>query len=122
MILSRLIYYFETFKDAESYYATLAHELTHWTRHPSRLNRSFGRKRFGDEGYAMEELVAELGAAFLCADLGLPPEPREDHAPISAVAEGAEERQAGDLHRRFARQRAADFIAAFAAPAQQEAA
>jgi antirestriction protein ArdC len=50
--------FFETFRDAESYYATLAHELTHWTRHPSRLDRSFGRKRFGDEGYAMEELVA----------------------------------------------------------------
>jgi len=71
---------FETFMGAESYYATLAHELTHWTRHPSRLDRSFGRKRFGDEGYAMEELVAELGAAFLCADLELTPELREEHA------------------------------------------
>ena len=58
---------FEAFRDAESYYATLAHECTHWTRHPTRLDRDFGRKRFGDEGYAMEELVAELGAAFLCA-------------------------------------------------------
>lgn len=46
----------------------------------SRLNREFGRKRFGDEGYAREELVAELGSAFLAADLGLAPEPREDHA------------------------------------------
>ncbi|GEM_PF-4075419 len=36
---------FETFKDAESYYATLAHETTHWTRHEKRLNREFGRKR-----------------------------------------------------------------------------
>jgi antirestriction protein ArdC len=44
--------FFETFRDAESYYATLAHELTHWTRHPSRLDRDFGRMRFGDEGYA----------------------------------------------------------------------
>lgn len=70
----------ETFRDAESHAATLAHELTHWTRHPSRLNRDFGRKRFGDEGYAMEELVAELGAAFLCADLDITPELREDHA------------------------------------------
>ena len=58
----------------------LAHEMTHWTRHESRLNRDFGRKRFGDQGYAMEELVAEIGAAFLCADLGLTPEPRDDHA------------------------------------------
>lgn len=72
--------HFETFRDAESYYATLAHEMTHWTRHPSRLDRDFGRKRWGDEGYAAEELVAELGSAFLAADLGLVPEPREDHA------------------------------------------
>lgn len=71
---------FETFRDAESHTATLAHELTHWTRHPSRLDRSYGRKRFGDEGYAMEELVAELGSAFLCADLAITPEVREDHA------------------------------------------
>lgn len=70
----------DIFRDAESYYATLAHEVTHWTRHESRLNREFGRKRFGDEGYAMEELVAELGSAFLCADLALTPEVREDHA------------------------------------------
>ena len=71
---------FETFRDAESYYATLGHECCHWTRHEKRLNREFGRKRWGDEGYAAEELVAELGSAFLCADLGLTPEPRPDHA------------------------------------------
>lgn len=72
------------FRDAISYYATLAHECTHWTRHERRLNRDFGRKRFGDEGYAVEELVAELGAAFLSADLGLTPEVREDHAAYIA--------------------------------------
>ncbi len=71
---------FETFRDAESHAATLAHELTHWTRHKSRLNRTLGRKKWGDAGYAMEELVAELGAAFLCADLGITPEVHEDHA------------------------------------------
>ena len=71
---------FESFQDAESYYSTLAHETTHWTRHPSRLDRSFGRKRWGDEGYAREELVAELGSAFLSADLGLTPEIRDDHS------------------------------------------
>jgi antirestriction protein ArdC len=71
---------FETFRDAESHAATLAHELTHFTRHPSRLDRDLGRKRFGDAGYAMEELVAELGSAFLCADLQITPEIREDHA------------------------------------------
>ena len=50
-----------TFRDAESYYATLAHEMTHWTRHSSRLDRDLGRKRFADAGYAMEELVALSG-------------------------------------------------------------
>ena len=75
---------FETFRDAESYYATLAHECTHWTRHETRLSRDFGRKQFGDAGYAREELVAELGAAFLCADLGITPEDREDHAAYIA--------------------------------------
>ncbi|MGH7085660.1 MAG: ArdC family protein, partial [Acetobacteraceae bacterium] len=64
---------FETFRDAESYAATLAHELTHWTKHETRLARDLGRTRFGDEGYAREELVAELGAAFLSADLGIAP-------------------------------------------------
>ena len=75
--------------------------LTHWTRHKTRLDRDFGRKRFGDEGYAMEELVAELGAAFLCADLELTPEVREDHASYVAILAGrAEEGQARDLYRR----------------------
>jgi len=74
----------EAFRDAESYYATLAHELTHWTGHETRLPRDFGGKRFGSEGYALEELVAELGAAFLCADLELALEAREDHASYIA--------------------------------------
>ena len=75
---------FECFEDPEGYYATLAHECTHWTRHPTRLDRDFGRKRWGDDGYAREELVAELGAAFLCADLGLELQPRPDHASYIA--------------------------------------
>ena len=72
--------FLECFAEAEGYYATLAHEMTHWTRHASRLNRDFGRKRWGDAGYAQEELVAELGSAFLCAELGITPEVRADHA------------------------------------------
>lgn len=75
---------FEAFRDAHGYYATRGHETVHWTRHPTRLDRSFGRERWGDEGYAREELVAELGAAFLAADLGLALEPREDHAAYLA--------------------------------------
>jgi antirestriction protein ArdC len=76
---------FEAFRDAESYYATMAHELTHWTKHPSRLDRDCGRKSWGDAGYAAEELVAELGSAFLCADIELHQEPREDNAAYIAT-------------------------------------
>ena len=54
------------FPDSASFYATALHELVHWTGHPKRLHRDLSG-RFGDESYAMEELVAELGAAFLCA-------------------------------------------------------
>ncbi len=75
---------YETFCDIESHAATLAHELTHWTRHKSRLDRDLGRKKYGDAGYAMEELVAELGSAFLCADLKITPEIRDDHASYIA--------------------------------------
>jgi antirestriction protein ArdC len=71
---------FESFYDAYGYYATLAHEITHWTKHPSRLDRDFGRKKHGDEGYAKEELVAELGACFQGADLGFEPITKEEHA------------------------------------------
>lgn len=63
----------------EAYYATLLHELTHWTAPASRCNRELG-KRFGDAAYAAEELIAELGAAFLCADLSVSNVPRPDHA------------------------------------------
>ncbi|MBW7909907.1 MAG: DUF1738 domain-containing protein [Alphaproteobacteria bacterium] len=75
---------FEAFKDRESYYATILHELIHATSHKSRLDRSFNAKRFGDNGYAREELVAELGAAFLSADLGITLEIRDDHAAYLA--------------------------------------
>lgn len=56
----------QTFADAASYYSTALHELCHWTGATSRLGRKLGR-RFGDSAYAMEELIAELGAAFLSA-------------------------------------------------------
>lgn len=70
---------FGAFKEANAYYATLAHESIHWTAAPHRLHRDL-KNRFGTEAYAAEELIAELGAAFLCADLGLANEPRPDHA------------------------------------------
>jgi len=70
---------FQAFREATGYYSVLAHEHTHWTASASRCNRELG-KRFGDAAYAAEELIAELGAAFTCAHLGLSTEPREDHA------------------------------------------
>ena len=72
------------FTDEQAYIAVLAHEATHWTGAPSRLDRNFGARRFGDEGYCREELVAEMGSAFLCADLGIDLEPRPDHASYIA--------------------------------------
>lgn len=75
---------FDAFQEREAYYAVLAHELVHWTGHSSRLDRDLTCGRFGDEAYAREELVAELGAAFVCADLGLTLEPRPDHAAYIA--------------------------------------
>ena len=69
----------KTSSATEGYYSVVLHELTHWTGAANRLARNL-RVRFGDEAYAMEELIAELGAAFLCADLGIANEPRLDHA------------------------------------------
>jgi antirestriction protein ArdC len=60
---------FEAFKGADQFYCTTFHELTHWSGHKSRLDRDL-RNRFGSREYAAEELVAELGAAFLCAEFG----------------------------------------------------
>ena len=60
----------DRFTSSSDYYATLWHELTHWTAHKSRLDRKLTGS-FGTRDYAFEELVAELGAAFCCADLGV---------------------------------------------------
>ncbi|WP_323032120.1 ArdC family protein [Brachymonas denitrificans] len=69
----------EEFVSAEAYYGVAFHELVHWTGHESRCARDLSG-RFGSAAYAMEELVAELGAAFLSAELGISSEPRNDHA------------------------------------------
>jgi antirestriction protein ArdC len=74
---------FPRFRSAKAFYSVLAHELTHWTGAGARLNRDLS-SRFGSEGYAMEEMVAELGAAFISGHLGLPSVPRTDHAPYIA--------------------------------------
>jgi antirestriction protein ArdC len=61
---------FESFESEEHYWGTMLHELTHWTGHKSRLDRDLSG-RFGSNSYAAEELVAEMGAAFLCANLSV---------------------------------------------------
>lgn len=67
------------FVDEDGIAATLAHETGHWTGHPTRLAREFG-KRFGDKAYAFEELVAEQISARICYELGLPADLHESHA------------------------------------------
>ena len=74
---------FEQFPERADYYSVLAHEVTHWTSDVSRCDRQLG-KRFGDESYAIEELIAELGSAFTMARLELELTPREDHAKYIA--------------------------------------
>ncbi|HEY5712614.1 MAG TPA: zincin-like metallopeptidase domain-containing protein [Allosphingosinicella sp.] len=71
------------FRDLDHYRATLAHELSHWTGHESRLARQMSG-RFGSEAYAMEELVAELSSAILGAELGLPVDHLDHHASYLA--------------------------------------
>lgn len=71
---------FSQFTSAAQFYSVLGHERSHWCGASSRLNRDL-TGRFGDQKYAMEELIAELTSAMICAQLELPLEPRKDHAP-----------------------------------------
>ncbi|MDP3411079.1 ArdC family protein [Bosea sp. (in: a-proteobacteria)] len=77
---------FATFRDGASYVATLSHEATHWTAARHRANRDLSRYGKDRSERAREELIAELGSCFLCADLGIAPElePRPDHASYLA--------------------------------------
>ncbi|MGH9343216.1 MAG: ArdC family protein [Terriglobia bacterium] len=76
----------ETFKDAPGYYGTALHELSHWTGHPSRLNRSTLTEsyRFGDPTYAREELRAELASLFIAAETGIPHDPTNHAAYVGS--------------------------------------
>jgi antirestriction protein ArdC len=71
------------FTSPEAFYSVALHEMTHSTGHPSRLDRTFG-ERFGDDAYAMEELVAEMGSAFLTAEIGILNATLENHADYLA--------------------------------------
>jgi antirestriction protein ArdC len=72
---------FATFKEAVAYYGTVLHELIHWTKHKKRLDRNNDNAFVpGDESYAAEELVAEMGAAIMSVILGITPVVRDDHS------------------------------------------
>lgn len=68
-----------SFKSMDHYASTRAHETVHWSGGTARLARTFG-KRFGDQAYSFEELVAEIGSGLVCAHLGLPNELHDNHA------------------------------------------
>lgn len=104
---------FEAFRDRESYYSTLAHEMTHWTGHNNRLARDL-KNRFGSQAYAAEELIAEIGSAFLCAKLGITPETREDHAAyVENWLKVLKQDKRAIFTAAAAAQRAADFLDTF---------
>lgn len=107
------------FNSTESYYATLAHELTHWTGHTSRLDRKFPTEH-GNKDHAREELVAEIGAAFICAGLDLSAEPRADHAQYLAewLSVLREDKKA-IFQAAAAAQKAADLVLGFSAEEEE---
>ena len=74
------------FKDAAQFYGTALHEISHWSGHPSRLNRSTltDSYRFGDVNYAKEELRAELASVFLAAERGIPHDPEQHAAYVNS--------------------------------------
>ncbi|MFN0183057.1 MAG: ArdC family protein [Aquabacterium sp.] len=113
---------YASFSTAEGYYGTLLHELVHWSGAKARLDRTFGA-RFGDENYSAEELVAELGAAFLCCDLGVTSEAREDHAAyLASWIKAMKEDNRVIFRAAAAAEKAAGYLHGLQAPAIAEAA
>ncbi|MDQ0465584.1 antirestriction protein ArdC [Caulobacter ginsengisoli] len=111
---------FAQFKSAGGYYSVLGHELTHWSGAKTRLDRDLSG-RFGSESYAVEELIAELGAAFLCGRLGLPNDPRTENAPYIASWLKVLKSDARAIFTAATKaQAAADFLAGFSAPTEVE--
>ena len=93
----------------EHFYATALHETVHWTGHPKRLNREFGDK-FGDDAYAKEELVAELGSAFLSAHLGFTQAITNNASYISSWLGIMKKDEKAIIAASAAAQKAADYI------------
>jgi antirestriction protein ArdC len=110
---------FESFTNASRYYGVAFHELTHWTGAEKRLNRTFG-KRFGDRAYSAEELVAELGSAFLCAEFGFDND-GQDAAYIATWIQFLEEHDKAIVAAAAAASRAVEYMRglAIAAPGEE---
>jgi antirestriction protein ArdC len=110
------------FNSEAGYYATLLHELSHWSGHESRLNRDLSG-RFGNEAYAAEELIAELSAAFLCARFGIAGELRHSSYIASWLRVLKNDNKAIFKAAALA-QKAADYLAGFtgevSAPVSEE--
>lgn len=93
----------------------MVHELIHWTGHTSRLDRSLVNNHYGSNAYAVAELIAELGSAFVGSDLDLPSELRVDNAPYISAWPTIYKVTSVPFSRRAARaQRAADYLYKFA--------
>ncbi|MDQ1153429.1 ArdC family protein [Brevundimonas sp. SORGH_AS_0993] len=108
------------FHDQINYYRTALHELTHWTGHPTRLHRDLSGG-FGSDAYAREELAAEMGAAFLCAALGIVPTVRHADYLANWLAVLRADNRA--IFRAASQaSKAADFLMAFAPDPDAEAA
>ena len=109
-----------SFEHGDFYFSTGYHEICHWVGHHSRLNRVFGT-RFGDLGYAFEELVAEINAAFCCASLGIVPTVR--HADyIGAWLEVLREDNRAIVRAASQASKAADWLLGFQPGADVDAA
>ena len=107
----------EAFDTPDDFLATKAHEQLHWSGAAHRLDRTFG-KRFGDEAYAFEELVAEIGAAALGLRIGLAPQVLDSHAAyLGHWAKILRHRPSALLEASGHAQRAVDYLLAFSAQA-----
>ena len=108
----------EAFETVDDYLASLAHEQIHWSGGEPRLNRTFG-KRFGDEAYAFEELVAELGSAAIGLRIGLAPQLLDGHAAyLGHWIKLLKERPGALLEASGHAQRAVDHLLTYSQPAE----
>ena len=103
-----------SFNDADGYYATLAHEMTHWTGANTRLDRFKRLNQFQEDGYAFEELVAEVGNCFLCANLGLTPDFEQSGAYIDSWLRAMRRNSRMIVRAASEAQKATDYVLALA--------